>query len=74
MQLLVAEADLLETLSITNWPNEMVQGGVAFDDTWISSLIEANSLPNIRELSIRCVALFLIIIIVNADFPAQDGQ
>jgi len=53
MQLLVAGGDLLETLSITNWPNEMVAGGVAFDDSWIAALIEANPLPNIRELSIR---------------------
>ena len=53
MQLLVGNADLLETVSITNWPNEMVSGGMAFDDSWISALITANSLPNIKELTLR---------------------
>ena len=49
----MAEAELLETVSVTNWPNEMVVGGMAFDDSWIPALLEANSLPNIRELSLR---------------------
>ena len=53
MQILVANADLLETVSITNWPNEMVSGGMAFDDSWISALTTANSLPNIKELTLR---------------------
>ena len=53
MQILVGNADLLETVSITNWPNEMVSGGMAFDDSWISALITANSLPNIKELTLR---------------------
>ena len=48
MQLLVAQADAIETLSITNWPNERVSGGMAFDDTWIPALFEANPLPNVR--------------------------
>ena len=49
----MAEAELLETLSVTNWPNEMVAGGMAFDDSWIPGILEANTLPNIRELSLR---------------------
>jgi len=53
MQILVGNADRLETVSITNWPNEMVSGGMAFDDSWISALITANSLPNIKELTLR---------------------
>lgn len=53
MQILVASADLLETLSVKNLPNEMVSGGMAFDDTWISGLLEANSLQNLREFTIR---------------------
>lgn len=53
MQLLVAQADAIETLSITNWPNEMVSGGMAFDDTWIPALFEANPLPNVREMTLR---------------------
>jgi len=53
MQLLVAAADQLETLSVTNWPNEMVTGGMAFDDGWITAMLEANALPNVRELTIR---------------------
>ena len=53
LQIIVAEAELLESLSVTNWPNEMVAGGMAFDDSWIPGLLEANSLPNIRELSLR---------------------
>lgn len=53
MQLLVAQADAIETLSITNWPNEMVSGGMAFDDTWIPALFEANPLPNVREITLR---------------------
>ena len=31
----------------------MVSGGMAFDDSWISALITANSLPNIKELTLR---------------------
>ena len=53
LQIILAEADLLETVTITNWPNEMVLGGMAFDDSWIPALLEANSLPNIRELTLR---------------------
>jgi hypothetical protein len=53
MQILVAAADHLETLAITNWPNEMVAGGMAFDDSWVSSLLEANPLPQVREFTIR---------------------
>ena len=49
----MANADALESLAVTNWPNEMVAGGMAFDDSWIPGLLEANSLPNIRELSLR---------------------
>jgi hypothetical protein len=56
MQLLVAAADHLETLSITNWPNEMVAGGMAFDDSWIGALLEANPLRQVRELTIRMEA------------------
>ena len=57
MQLLVAAADQLETLSVTNWPNEMVTGGMAFDDGWITAMLEANALPNVRELTIRYAVL-----------------
>ena len=53
LQIIIAEADLLETVSITNWPNEMVAGGMAFDDSWIPGILEANSLPNIREFTLR---------------------
>ena len=53
LQIILAEAEMLETVSITNWPNEMVVGGMAFDDSWIPALLEANSLPNIRELTLR---------------------
>ena len=53
LQILVGSAALLETLSITNWPNEMVSGGMAFDDTWIAGLIEANPMENLKELTIR---------------------
>jgi len=53
IQILVARADKLETLSITNWPNEMVSGGMAFDDSWIPGLIEANPMYNIKEFTIR---------------------
>ena len=53
LQIIVAEAELLESLSVTNWPNEMVAGGMAFDDSWIPGLLEANTLPNIRELTLR---------------------
>jgi len=53
LQLIVAEAECLEIVSITNWPNEMVAGGMAFDDSWITGLLEANSLPNIREFTLR---------------------
>ena len=47
------QADQLETVSITNWPNEMVAGGMAFDDSWIPALLEANPLPGLRELTLR---------------------
>ena len=40
-------------MSITNWPNEMVAGGMAFDDSWIPALLEANPLPGLRELTLR---------------------
>ncbi len=53
MQILVAAADRLETLAITNWPNEMVSGGMAFDDSWVVGLLEANPLRAVRELTIR---------------------
>lgn len=53
MQLLVANAEMLETLHITNWPNEMVAGGMAFDDSWIAAILEANSLSNLREFTLR---------------------
>ena len=48
-----SQADQLETVSITNWPNEMVAGGMAFDDSWIPGLLEANPLPSLRELTLR---------------------
>ena len=35
---------------MTNWPNEMVAGGMAFDDSWLPAIIDANPLPNIRFL------------------------
>lgn len=53
LQVIVAEADLLETLTVTNWPNEMVAGGMAFEDSWVGSILEANSLPNLREFTLR---------------------
>ena len=53
MQLLIAKADSLETLHMTNWPNEMVAGGMAFDDSWIPAILEANSLINTREFTLR---------------------
>ena len=53
LQLLVAAADSLELLSITNWPNEMVAGGMAFDDSWLAGLLEANPLRQLRELTLR---------------------
>ena len=63
MQLLVGEAALLETLSVTNWPNEMVAGGMAFDDSWVTALLECNSLPAVRELSLR----------MDADHYVEEG-
>ena len=42
---------------MTNWPNEMVAGGMAFDDSWLPAIIEANPLPNIRFLSSVMVAM-----------------
>jgi hypothetical protein len=53
LQILVAAAHRLETLAITNWPNEMVAGGMAFDDSWVAGLLEANPLGALRELTIR---------------------
>ena len=53
LQILVGSADLLETLSITNWPNEMVSGGMAFDDSWIPGILEANPVYNLKEFTIR---------------------
>lgn len=53
LQILVAAADRLETLAVTNRPNEMVAGGMAFDDSWIAGLLEANALSQVRELTIR---------------------
>ena len=47
---MVAHAEALESLAVTNWPNEMVAGGMAFDDSWLPAIIEANPLPNIRLL------------------------
>ena len=38
---------------MTNWPNEMVAGGMAFDDSWLPAIIEANPMPNIREFTLR---------------------
>ena len=52
LQVVVAHADALESLAVTNWPNEMVAGGMAFDDSWLPAIIEANPLPNIRSLSL----------------------
>ena len=51
VQVVVAHAEALESLAVTNWPNEMVAGGMAFDDSWLPAIIEANPLPNIRLLS-----------------------
>ena len=31
----------------------MVAGGMAFDDSWIPALLEANPLPGLRELTLR---------------------
>ena len=39
LQVLVAEAPLLESLSVTNWPNEMVAGGMAFEDSWVGHIM-----------------------------------
>ena len=47
-QVVVAHAEALESLAVTNWPNEMVSGGMAFDDSWLPAIIDANPLPNIR--------------------------
>ena len=47
-QVVVAHAEALESLAVTNWPNEMVAGGMAFDDSWLPAIIDANPLPNIR--------------------------
>ena len=44
----MANVDALESLAVTNWPNEMVAGGMAFDDSWVPAIIEANPMPNIR--------------------------
>ena len=63
MQLLVAQADAIETLSITNWLNEMVSGGMAFDDTWIPALFEANPLPKVWEITLR----------VDSDHYVEEG-
>ena len=49
-QVVVAHAEALESLAVTNWPNEMVAGGMAFDDSWLPAIIDANPLPNIRFL------------------------
>ena len=48
LQVVVAHAEALESLAVTNWPNEMVAGGMAFDDSWLPAIIDANPLPNIR--------------------------
>ena len=53
LQLLVGSADLLQTLNVTNWPNEMVSGGMALDDTWLAGIVEANGLHNLKELTLR---------------------
>lgn len=53
LQVILARADLLESLCVTNWPNEMVAGGMAFEDSWVPAILEANSLPNLREFTLR---------------------
>jgi len=53
LQVVVAHAEALESLAVTNWPNEMVAGGMAFDDSWLPAIIDANPLPNIREFTLR---------------------
>ena len=63
LQVVVAHADALESLAVTNWPNEMVAGGMAFDDSWVTALLECNSLPAVRELSLR----------MDADHYVEEG-
>ena len=56
LQILAGAAPNLEILSLTNLPNEMVSGGMAFDDSWISGLLEANPLEKVKELRLRMEA------------------
>eukprot|EP00088_Acartia_fossae_P056908 TRINITY_DN6635_c0_g2_i1.p1 TRINITY_DN6635_c0_g2~~TRINITY_DN6635_c0_g2_i1.p1 ORF type:complete len:756 (-),score=155.82 TRINITY_DN6635_c0_g2_i1:596-2863(-) len=53
LQLLLGSADHLEILSVTNWPNEMVSGGMALDDSWIPGILAANPLHNIKEFCLK---------------------
>jgi len=52
-QILAAAATDLETLCLTNLPNEMVAGGMAFDDSWIQGILDANPLASLKELTLR---------------------
>ena len=53
VQLLLGSADHLEILSVTNWPNEMVSGGMALDDSWVQGIIAANPLHNLKEFCLK---------------------
>ena len=53
LQLLLGSADHIEVLSVTNWPNEMVSGGMALDDSWVHGIITANPLHNLKEFFLK---------------------
>jgi len=53
LQLLIGSAEHLEIMSVTNWPNEMVAGGLAFDDSWIPAILAANPLHKIKEFILK---------------------
>ena len=54
---------------MTNWPNEMVAGGMAFDDSWLPAIIEANPLPNIRFLS---SVMAISVMVAMATLPSSS--
>lgn len=53
LQLLIGSAEHMEIMSVTNWPNEMVAGGLAFDDSWIPAILAANPLHKMKEFTIK---------------------
>ena len=59
---------------MTNWPNEMVAGGMAFDDSWLPAIIEANPLPNIRFLSSVMAISVMVAMATLPSFHLHDEQ